>query len=56
MVVKVQVMTPEEVERNNKIREEQDRVCKKIMLFCGWSIVLLLFVYFIVLLIIISFG
>ena len=55
MVVKVQIMSPEEVERNNKLREEQDRVCKNIMLCCGWSIVLLLFVYFIVLIITISY-
>ena len=54
MVVKVQIMSPEEVERSNKLRE-QDRVCKNIMLCCGWAIVLLLFVYFIVLLITISF-
>lgn len=33
-------MSPEEVERSNKLREEQDRVCKNIMLYCSWSIAL----------------
>ena len=47
--MRVQVMTPEE---SNKLREEQDKLCKNIMLCCGWSIVLLLFIYLIVILII----
>ena len=56
MIHKVQVATPEEIEINEKIRKEQDECCNKIMLFIGWSIVLLLFVYSIVLIIMITFN
>lgn len=55
MIHKVQVATPEEIERNEKIRKEQDKCCHNIMIFIGWSICLLIFVYLIVLIIMISF-
>ena len=56
MIHKVQVATPEEIERNEKIRKEQDECCHKIMIVIGWAICLLIFVYAIILIIMITFD
>ena len=55
MIHKVQIASKEEIERNEKLRKEQDECCHTIMIFIGWSVCLLIFVYLIVLIIIISF-
>jgi len=54
MIHKVQIATPGEIQRNAKIRKEQDECCNKILLCIGWSLCLLMFIYTIVLAIITS--
>ena len=51
MVMKVQVMTTDEVQRHEKFRKEQDEFCDKIKICICCSLVIFIFVYCIVLII-----
>ena len=52
MAYKVQVMTDLEAQRHEKFRKEQDECCDTVKLCIGWSIFVLLFLYFIILIIV----
>ena len=52
--MKVQVLSDAEIARHDKLRKEQDELCDKIKLCCGWSVCILLFVWVIVLIIVTS--
>tara|TARA_B100001287_G_C22651778_1_gene515580 strand:+ start:1504 stop:1686 length:183 start_codon:yes stop_codon:yes gene_type:complete len=45
--MKVEVMTPEELERRKKYREREEECCNKCKAFIGISILILLCVYLI---------
>ena len=44
MVIKVQIMSDEEVQRHEKLRRDQDECCDKILCCCGWSIVAIIII------------
>ena len=54
MVIKVQVMNNNEIKLNNKIRNEQDKLCDKIKFCLSCSLLIFSFVYLVVLVILLN--